>query len=197
MTTKHILFVCTGNTCRSPLAEGLCRMMAKREGLSVEVRSAGVSATDGTPVSRHSGDILRQKGAAGGLSGSRFLRKDEVVWADLILTMTMSHKRMVLERHPDAVDKIYTLKEFVQEEDQARADSERHSVWSELQLKQALGQPLTPADRELLRQMGGTGASYDISDPFGGNREEYEQVSAEIERAVAGLLRKLKDQSSS
>ena len=44
---KHILFVCTGNTCRSPMAEGLLRKLASERGIQVEVRSAGVGSNVG------------------------------------------------------------------------------------------------------------------------------------------------------
>lgn len=54
----HILFVCTGNTCRSPMAEGLLRKLAKERGIDLEVRSAGVSAISGTSISRHVAAIL-------------------------------------------------------------------------------------------------------------------------------------------
>lgn len=193
MTTKHILFVCTGNTCRSPLAEGLCRMMAKREGIQIEVRSAGVSAMDGSPPSRHSQDILRKKGASDGLSGSRYLHKDEIRWADLILTMTMSHKRSVVERHPEAVDKIFTLKEYAFDDPETISAIEAHeSLLSDIQLKQALGQPVTPEDRERLRSFNLSAPNFDIADPFGGSRQDYEEAAAEIEQALSRLLRKLK-----
>jgi protein arginine phosphatase len=193
VTTKHILFVCTGNTCRSPLAEGLCRMMAKREGMSLDVRSAGVSAMDGSPVSRHSGDILRTKGAAEGLAGSRFLRKEEINWAHLILTMTMSHKRSVIERHPEAVDKVFTLKEYGLDDPAVlRAIAERESFLSELELKHALGQPISKEERERLARMNLSIPDFDIADPFGGSRMDYEAAAKEIEAALKGLLRKLR-----
>lgn len=194
MSTKHILFVCTGNTCRSPLAEGLCRMMAKREGLALDVRSAGVSAMEGAPVSRHSGDILREKDAWDGLVGSRSLRRDEIEWADLILTMTMSHKQAVIGRHPEALDKVFTLKEyaFLDHPEALSAREAHEALLSELQLKQALGQPISAAERQQLIKLGEDVPDYDIADPFGGARTDYEAAAAEIEQAVAALLRKLK-----
>lgn len=193
MTTKRILFVCTGNTCRSPLAEGLCRMMAKREGMTVEVRSAGVSAADGAPVSRHSADILRTKGASEGVQASRYLRRDEISWADLILTMTMSHKRAVIERHPEAVDKIFTLKEFALDDPETIAAIEAHeSLASDIQMKLALGQAVSLEEKEKLRRMSRSAPDFDIADPYGGSRADYEDAAREIEQALVRLLRKLK-----
>lgn len=193
MAMTRILFVCTGNTCRSPLAEGLCRTMARRMGVDVEVRSAGVSAADGMAVSRHTGDILREKEASDGVSASCSLRGETVEWADLILTMTMSHKRSLLERHPGAVDKVYTLKEFAETESSSMsAIREKEQLISELQMKQALGQTVTQEERERLFLLDRMAPDFDIADPFGGTRRDYDQAAKEIEQALAVVLARLK-----
>lgn len=189
----HILFVCTGNTCRSPLAEGLCRKMAKELGLDIEVRSAGVAAMDGVAVSRHSSDILQAKGASEGMTASQSVREDTVAWADLILTMTMSHKRSVIQRYPQAVDKVFTLKEYAEDNQQVLDQiREKEELMSDLQLKQALGQAVTPAERDRLLQLDRLTPDYDIMDPYGGSRRDYDDTAEEIAEALAKLLRKLK-----
>lgn len=111
---KNILFVCTGNTCRSPLAEGLMRKLAREAELGVEVRSAGVYATDGGSISNHSAAILQEHGEKIDDFSSSILTKELMEWSDLVLTMTLGHKGIVLERFPDATDKTYALKEFVE-----------------------------------------------------------------------------------
>ncbi|MEX1259075.1 MAG: low molecular weight protein arginine phosphatase [Gemmatimonadota bacterium] len=88
----RLLFVCTGNTCRSPLAEALTQRALVRLGWrQVEVRSAGVLATVGAPASEGS---LRA-GARHGLDLSTHrsvqVTEELVAWADLILTMSASH----------------------------------------------------------------------------------------------------------
>lgn len=193
MAIARILFVCTGNTCRSPMAEGLCRQMAKREGLSLEVRSAGVTAHDGAPVSRHSEEILHKRGAGEGIRASRYLRKDEIRWADLILTMTMYHKQQVIASHPEAVEKVYTLKEYTMD-DPFRLGilEERASLQSELELKRALGQPITGEERERLVRLNLAVPDFDIADPFGGSRRDYEETALEIEEALNRLILRLK-----
>ncbi|CDN44428.1 low molecular weight phosphatase family protein [Paenibacillus sp. P22] len=60
----RILFVCTGNTCRSPMAEAFLRELSAERGLRLEVRSAGVSTVDGLPVSRHALQVLENNGIA-------------------------------------------------------------------------------------------------------------------------------------
>lgn len=88
----NLLFVCTGNTCRSPLAEVVARRVARDRGLEgLEVRSAGVAASPGAPASggsvraaeRHGLDLLRHR--------STQLTPDLVGWADLVLTMSPGH----------------------------------------------------------------------------------------------------------
>lgn len=108
-----ILFVCTGNTCRSPMAEHLFRNMAEKEKLNVEVRSAGISAYIGSPASKKAVEALKEKGVQASHK-SRPLNKEMIDWADLVLTMTESHKQLVINRFPKAVDKVFVLKEFVE-----------------------------------------------------------------------------------
>jgi len=107
---KRILFVCTGNTCRSPMAEALFR--AKANGQEWEVRSAGVAAFDGQSASAHAIEVLRERGIDTEHKSSS-LSEELVDWADLILTMTESHKRAVLSIFPAAQSKVHTLREFV------------------------------------------------------------------------------------
>ncbi len=94
----RLLFVCTGNTCRSPMAEVIARRRITDFGWSrVEVRSAGVGAFDGSPAS---GGAVRAAEAHGlDLSGhsASLLTQEEVDGADLILTMSASHLMRVVE----------------------------------------------------------------------------------------------------
>lgn len=110
---KKILFVCSGNTCRSPLAEAIARnVLAARLGFEVEIASAGTSAIDGAPASRHSMEVAGQHGLD--LSGhrSRPLSTDLVRNADLIVTMGVRHREVVGEIDPDSLESTFLLTNF-------------------------------------------------------------------------------------
>ncbi|MDD9271982.1 low molecular weight protein arginine phosphatase [Paenibacillus sp. GCM10023248] len=189
----RILFVCTGNTCRSPLAEGLLRIRVHEEGLAAEVRSAGVSAVTGAPISRNSASLLQEAGFKEDIR-SLAIQESEVQWADLILTMTTGHKRSVIQRFPDAVDKTFTLKEYVEDDDRIlQAIEERERLVTELQLKRALSQTVTVEERNRIYTLEDEIPDYDISDPFGGSLEVYRKTAEEISRSLDKLVQKLRE----
>ena len=108
----RLLFVCTGNTCRSPLAEALARRELEARGWSqVEVASAGTSAMDGAPASDGSLRAAARNGLD--LSGhrARFLTPAMVDEADVVLTMSASHLMRVLGLGGE--DKAEILTRFV------------------------------------------------------------------------------------
>lgn len=88
-----LLFVCTGNTCRSPLAEALMRLEAEARGAEVTVSSAGIFAADGASASLPSVRAAARRGADLGAHRSRPLGPEALESADLVLVMTPSHLR--------------------------------------------------------------------------------------------------------
>jgi protein arginine phosphatase len=108
---KRILFVCTGNTCRSPMAEAILKSK-KIDGL--EVKSAGIYAATGSEASAHAKKVLEDHHIKHNHL-SNMLTLESVHWADLILTMTGSHKYAILQQYPETAGKVFALKEFTGE----------------------------------------------------------------------------------
>jgi protein-tyrosine-phosphatase len=108
-----LLFVCTGNSCRSPMAEVLARRywlpLAPQ---ALRIASAGLSARDGEPASERARAVAAEMDLDLGSHRSRRLGAAEVAEADLLLVMTADHRRAVLAAHPQARGRVFTLAEF-------------------------------------------------------------------------------------
>jgi len=108
---KKILFVCTGNICRSPMAEGLFRHAARGRN-DYQALSAGVGAIDGQAPSAHSVNALRELGIDISRQRSRMLTARQVQEADYIFGMTHGHVEAVTMLYPQAAEKTFLLREF-------------------------------------------------------------------------------------
>ena len=108
---KHVLFVCTGNTCRSPMAEGLFRKAVAGRN-DYEVSSAGVAASRGAPCSMETASLLRKRGAELDQFGSRPVSDAILAAATHVFAMTRSHLHTLEARFPKHADKFYLVCEF-------------------------------------------------------------------------------------
>lgn len=107
---KRVLFICTGNTCRSPMAEALLRHYGAGK---FEVKSAGVFASAGSDASLYAKDALAKKGISI-THASQQVTDELLAWADIVLTMTESHKHLLLQYHPRTEEKVHTLYGFIE-----------------------------------------------------------------------------------
>ena len=105
----NIYYICTGNTCRSPMAQAILHSHNKD---GMDVRSAGIYAMDGGDISENAKRVIRDANIDF-THFSRQVHEEDVRWANLILTMTTAHKQLVMQAFPFAADKIFTLKEYV------------------------------------------------------------------------------------
>lgn len=109
-----ILFVCTGNTCRSPMAAALLRHEWEKRphAPALRVASAGLAAVDGEKASEHARTVMREAGIDLETHTSTLLNKALVDEATLILVMSRQHRELLLQRFPEAAAKTFLLKEF-------------------------------------------------------------------------------------
>jgi protein-tyrosine phosphatase len=111
-----VLIVCTGNMCRSPMAEIMWKArLAEQWGsdaAAITVTSAGVRAPSGTPMHPDAQRVLAESGLDGSAFRSRRLTLDMIDQADLVLTAARSHRNLIGEQRPAAYSRVYTLMEF-------------------------------------------------------------------------------------
>jgi protein-tyrosine phosphatase len=108
---RILAFICTGNTCRSPMAEAICKLLlARRLGCPPDelerrgylVVSAGMAASHGSPAADYAAEILRSMGGSLDRHRSRPIGLDLVREADSLFVMTADHLDLLLERVPEA-----------------------------------------------------------------------------------------------
>ncbi len=113
-----LLFVCTGNTCRSVMAEALTSKLIKDLNLEGpwEVLSAGLGAFPGAPASAGALSVLAKEGIDLSLHQAKQLTEKMIHEADLVLTMTTPQRDYLWELLPESREKIHLLKEFARGE---------------------------------------------------------------------------------
>lgn len=108
---RRVLFVCTGNICRSAMAERLLAHWSDERGLRLEVRSAGVAAESWYEVPEHARRLLAAEGVPPFEHSPRLATRDHLRWADIVLVMTRAHRERVAEQYPEFGGKTFLLRE--------------------------------------------------------------------------------------
>ena len=177
-----VLFVCTGNICRSPAAERLFRA-GLRTGALLTVSSAGTSGLTGYPIDGPTARALQELGIDTDGHRARRVEREMLRASDLVLTAAVEHRAAVLRAEPSLLSRAFTLREFGHlsaESTEARP-------------------PADPTDAELrarvaaiARQRGLAGPSgrteNDIADPYGAPLEVARATVAQICQAVTVAL---------
>jgi protein-tyrosine-phosphatase len=175
-----VLVVCTGNICRSPLAErlGRARLSEFRGDAVVRIHSAGTRAVVGSAMDPASAAVLRDLGGDPEGFVARQLTEQLVASADLTLTMTRDHRREVLARGPRALSRTFTLREaaglleLVPEDDGSDP--------------RALVRRMAAA-----RSLRASGGDDDVPDPIGRPAEVHASTGDIVAEALDPILRRL------
>lgn len=139
---KKVLFVCTGNTCRSSLAEAIAfKIIAKNTEKfgDVFVTSAGTYAFEGAPAADHAIKVAEEKGMNLQDFRSKPITLELMEEANLILVMTNSHKQELLNRGPEFKNKVFLLKEYI---NNLEKTEKKFKEVESLEINDPFGQPL-------------------------------------------------------
>jgi len=169
-----VLFVCTGNSCRSPMAEGILKKMLKKNkfqdpefGLdNFEVSSAGISTLNGAPASLFTVEVSKARNVDLTQHRSRQLNKQILKRSDLILAMSDEHLEYIGKMDKNALGKTYLLKAF---------SPSRHQI----------GENQSASNKDE-----SPGVLY-IEDPIGGTMDDYELCFLEIEKEIRRIFPEL------
>ena len=107
-----IMFVCTGNICRSAMADGMLRKIAIERKLDIEVYSCGIYAEDGDYATYNAIYVARNYNVDISTHRATNIRNSKIEEMDAILCATKSHKEAIINMYPNLKEKIYTMKEY-------------------------------------------------------------------------------------
>ncbi|CAI3802833.1 arsenate reductase/protein-tyrosine-phosphatase family protein [Pseudarthrobacter sp. MM222] len=184
----RILTVCTGNICRSPVAERMLQagLDAVRSGTFL-VASAGTLAVVGAPVQLPSARIIESRGGRPDGFAARQLTPEMLRGADIVLTMTASHRSAVVRLEPSALKRTFTIREFarmlkaLEERDAGPApDADLVTWWKALPQRAAAVRHLALVN---------DAADNDVADPYRLGPEAYQRMEDELAPAVLTILR--------
>jgi len=181
----RVLFVCTGNMCRSPLAERLTRASLARTGTAgIDASSAGTHAVVGAPMHPDSAVVLQRLGGDPAGFIARQLTMRLVDNADLILAAARPHREIVGAWCPDATTRTFTLREFA-----ALAAAVPRGGISQLDDPAGRARALTAAAAPLRGQLAAwPRGRLDVGDPVGRPMAMHEATARAIAEALAGPL---------
>jgi protein-tyrosine phosphatase len=176
----HVLFVCTANHCRSPIAEHLLRSELETRELRWSIESAGTQAHPGVPMHPSADRVLYRRGIDVGDWVSQSLTPKLIDGADLILTAEESHRGPVARLSPAAVGRTFTLLQFAMLTRLSPPPALAPGDYGPALLRNATQnhgrlQPVSPTKR-------------DLADPAGQSIFSFGRCATTIERALEDIL---------
>ncbi len=108
---RRLLFVCTGNICRSPMAQFILERRAREAGLPWSAASAGVAAEVGRPMTREAERALASRGITGPRHSGRQLDAAMIAAADQVYALTRAHRARIVASFPSYASKVSVLRE--------------------------------------------------------------------------------------
>ena len=183
----RILTVCTGNICRSPVAErllqaGLDQVLAG----GFEVRSAGTRAMVGEPIQPLSADVIQTYGGSPDHFAARQLTQKILKEQDLVLAMASSHRGELLQLDPSLLKRTFTIREFarmvsaLEERNDDTAGVDHLTFWRDL-----------PARASSVRHLvlAAQASDNDVADPYKQGADAYLRMEDELAPAILRILR--------
>jgi protein-tyrosine phosphatase len=176
----RILFVCSGNLCRSPLGEQLLRAKLGPAASAHAVESAGTIAQDGAAMDATAASQSARLGGDPAAHRSRYLTEAIAASADLVLTAERSHRAEVVRRAPRTAKRAFTITQFarvldgIEPGDLADVRSAEGLVERVARLRGTVLLPVDPADD-------------DVDDPYRRSDATHERVADEIDRALTTI----------
>jgi protein-tyrosine phosphatase len=179
----RILFVCTGNICRSAIAEQVFR--ARYGSDDIQFASAGTGALVGATMPAQAADISRHLGGVPDAHSGRQLTKSIVADNDLVIALTREHRSEIVRTHPRANRYTFTLRELARVLESYTRDADAKPVVRAA----SLAETLRSAIPLLAGQRGYTDAPSspdddDVIDPYRRPQEVYDRAGAEISDAI-------------
>lgn len=165
-----VVFICSGNTCRSPMAEAIARKLAKDRSINGKFvfYSAGVSANPGSPPAAYARSVLKEMGYPGENLRSKSIHDVPLEEADLVLAFEIWQRRSVLNLFPGLEGRVFTLGRLLSASLSVLRD--RHGDMDDL--------------KKMLEQFSDT----DILDPLGKSIDDYRETAEKIETALSGMI---------
>ncbi|HVF12894.1 MAG TPA: hypothetical protein VNA87_07400 [Actinomycetota bacterium] len=174
-----IVFVCTGNICRSPMAHAFCSQIIGQRDLEVEVASAGVLEAGSRPT-REGIEAMSEHGLDISPHRSSTIEEGLVPPPDLVIAMARDHSRRIADLWPELWPRTFTLKEFV------RLAAQTGPRWAEEDVEAYLAR--VGSHRRISQLASMVSREDDVEDPIGRGLSTYRNCAREIKELVNALV---------